>query len=97
MKVTKDQINSFFEGKKLAIAGVSRSTKKFGYQIFNALKEKNYSVIPINPNADIIDGEVCYKSISNLPSGVDSILIVTPKHETDTVLREAIKKGIKNI
>ena len=97
MKVTKDQINSFFEGEKLAVAGVSRSTKKFGYHVFKELKDKNYSVIPINPNAETIDNVKCYKSVSELPSDIDSILIVTPKQETDTALRESIQKGIKNI
>ena len=97
MKVTKDQINSFFEGKKLAVAGVSRSPKKFGYHVFKELKDKNYSVLPINPNAETIDDEKCYKNISDLPTGIDSILIVTPKQETDSALKEAIQKGIKNI
>lgn len=97
MKTKKQQINSFFSAGKIAIAGVSRSPKKFGYQVFHELKEKKYPVIPLNPNADTIDGESCYKSLDKLPAGTDSLLILTPKHETDKLLREAISKGIKNI
>ncbi len=97
MKITQDQINSFLEGNKIAIAGVSRSPKKFGYQVYKELKNKDYTVMPINPNADTIDDETCYKSISDLPAGVDSILILTPKRQTDAVLREAIQSDIKNI
>jgi len=97
MNIKKQQIESFFKAEKIAIAGVSRSSKKFGYQVFHELKLKKYPVIPLNPNADTIDGEVCYKKISDLPSGTESLLILTPKHETDAVLKEAIGKGIKNI
>ncbi len=97
MKVTKDQIDSFLNGNKIAIAGVSRSPKKFGYQVYKELMDKNFPVLAINPNADTINGETCYKSVSELPADVDSILIVTPKHQTDAVLHKAIKKGIKNI
>ena len=97
MKITKDQINSFLNGNKIAIAGVSRSSKKFGYQVYKELMDKNFPVLAINPNADTINGESCYKSVSELPADVESILIVTPKQQTDVVLREAIQKGIKNI
>jgi len=33
MKVTKDQINSFFNAESIAIAGVSRNEKKFGRMV----------------------------------------------------------------
>ena len=97
MKVTKEQINSFIDGNTIAIAGVSRSSKKFGHQVFSELKKKGYNVIPINPHAENIEGESCYKTVKDLPDNIDSLLIVTPKSETDGTLREAIQKGIKNI
>jgi len=97
MKITKRHIENFFEAKKLAIAGVSRDPQKFGYLIFNELTNKGYEVLPINPNAKEINGVACFKSVSGLPADVSSLLIVTHKHQTDSVLREAIGKGIKNI
>jgi uncharacterized protein len=97
MKVRKQQITDFLESKRLALAGVSRDTKKFGNQVFNDLKKKGYTVLPINPQADTIDGEKCYKSVAELPGDVDSLVIMTPKSTTDSILREAISKGIKNI
>ncbi len=97
MKVTQQQIDNFLQSKKIAMAGVSRSPKKFGYTVFKDLLKNGYTVLPINPNADTIDDIKCYKSIADLPSEVDSLLIMTPKSATDNVLREAISKGIKNI
>ncbi|MFO7658393.1 MAG: CoA-binding protein [Bacteroidales bacterium] len=97
MKVTKKAIENFFEPKKIAIAGVSRNTKKFGYTIFHDLSQKGIEVVPINPKASDIDGVKCYATVSDLPADIKSLLIVTPKEETDTILRAAIDKGIKNI
>ncbi len=97
MKVTKQQIDQFFGSKKLAMAGVSRNPKKFGHQVFNDLIKNGYTVIPINPLTDEINGVKCYKSVGELPADVESLLIMTPKSETDTVLRNAIDKGIKHI
>lgn len=97
MNVSKVQIEKFLEPKKLAIAGVSRNEKKFGYLLFKELRDKEYEVLPINPNTDEIDGIKCYKSVEDIPHDINSLLIVTSKRQTDDVLRRAIKKGIVNI
>ena len=94
---TKKQIEEFLESKNLAIAGVSRDKKKFGYRVFEDLTSKGYNAYPINPNTDVIDGKKCYNSVSELPSEVNSLLILTPKSKTDSVLRDAINKGIIHI
>ena len=95
--VTKKKIEEFLEPKKLAIVGVSRNRRKFGYLVFRDLKASGYEVYPVNPNADKIDGDSCYKRVKDLPADIKSILILTPRKETDDVLREAINKGILNI
>jgi uncharacterized protein len=97
MKVTKQHIDNFLKDKKIAIAGVSRNPKKFGYQVFKELTAKGYQIMPLNPHAKLIDQTECYAEIENLPSGVDSLLILTPKNKTDETLRKAINRGIKNI
>jgi uncharacterized protein len=94
---TKKDIEKFLESKKIAIAGVSRNPKKFGHQVFNELKKKGYETYPVNPQTSELAGEKCYRSVSEIPAGVDRLLILTPKIETDAVLREAIKKGITRI
>jgi uncharacterized protein len=97
MKATKASINSFLSSRKIAIAGVSREPKKFGYQVFKQLKDKGFEVYPINPNADYIDGTPCFRSVSALPLSVHSLVILTPKKLTRDVVAEAITKGIDNI
>ena len=97
MKATKASIDAFLSSRKLAIAGVSRDMKKFGYQVFKQLKEKGFEVYPINPNADNIDGTPCFRSVSTLPLNVHSLVILTPKKLTRDIVAEAIAKGIDNI
>ena len=94
MKATKASIESFLSSRKLAIAGVSRDPKKFGYQLFNQLREKGYEVYPINPQTDNIDGIPCFRSVSSLPLNVHNLLIITTKKQTKDVVNEAIAKGI---
>jgi len=86
----------FLAAGKYAVAGVSRDPKKFGNVIFKTLLKKGMDVVPVNPNADTIDGIRCYKSINEIPSDVRGIIFTTPKEETLVVAREAMARGIKD-
>jgi predicted CoA-binding protein len=90
-------IESFLSPKKLAIVGASRNPKKFGRQVYDALKEKGFTVYGVNPNAAYLNGDPCYPDITSLPPEVDRVYIVTPPEKTAENVRMALDKGIKNI
>ncbi|MFZ0473811.1 MAG: CoA-binding protein [Bacteroidales bacterium] len=90
-------VSRFLSLGKYAVAGVSRDPKKFGQVVFRELRQKGMDVVPINPNADIIDGVKCFSSVSDLPSDVRGLILMTPKGETLTIAREAIAHGIKDL
>ena len=93
----KQSIQEFLAPKKIAIAGVSGNTKKFGYAIFKELREKGFDVCPINPKLDELDNIKVFKSVSDIPEGYEKLFIVTPKTETDSIIKQAAEKGIKHI
>ena len=95
--VTLNEIKNFLAPRKMAIAGVSRNPKKFGGSIFKELLEKGFELYPVNPNAEEIQGIKCYKSVDDLPEDVEHLFIVTQKHETESVARAAVKKGMKMV
>jgi uncharacterized protein len=95
--ITLNEIQKFLEPRKFAIAGASRNLKKFGGSIFKELSDIGFELYPINPNTDEIQGVKCYKSVEELPSDVNHLLIVTPKYETEIIARAAVKKGIQMI
>lgn len=90
-------IAQFLAAGKYAIAGVSRDPKKFGNVMFKTLLRKGMDVVPVNPNAETIDGVTCYRSVSELPAGINAVIFVTPKEETPAAVKEALAKGIKNL
>ena len=94
---TLKQINEFIDSQPIALVGVSRNPKKFGYTAFKELKEKGMKIIPVNPEADEIMGEKSYPDVSKLPSDVKGIIILTKKEKTAAVVRDAKEKGIKQI
>jgi len=95
--VTLKQINEFIGSQPIALVGVSRNPKKFGYIAFKELKEKGMNIIPVNPAADEIMGIKSYSNVTMLPSDIQSIIIMTKKDKTASVIRDAKEKGIKHI
>ncbi len=93
----KERIDRFLACKKFAIAGVSRNKHKFGNTIYKELKKKNFDIVPVSPNMDSFEGEKCYRSVGDLPSDVEALIIVTKPGASLSLLKEAANKGIKNI
>ena len=90
-------IEKFLAPKKMAVAGVSRNPKKFGYIAFKELAERGFDLYPVHPEADEILGVKCYHSVASLPDGVTHLLSMVPKPETESVVSEALSRGIGNI
>lgn len=93
----KASVQEFLAQETLAVVGASRDTSKFGNMVYRELKAKGYQVFPINPNADKIEGDPCYPSLSALPAPVSGVLIVVPPAETEKVVREAAEAGIPRV
>lgn len=93
----KDLIQEMLGKKTWAVAGVSTNKEKFGYIIYKRLKEKGYKVYAINPKADEIDGEKCYKDLDELPEVPEVINIVTPPEVTEQIVEKCKALGINYI
>jgi len=91
------QIETFLASEPIALVGVSRNPKKFGYAAFKELKEKGMNVIPVNPSAEEILGVRVFPDVNSLPEEVKAIIVMTAKDKSAGVIRDAKAKGISNI
>lgn len=95
MKATKDQVESFLSQPHIAIAGYSRSKSKFGTVVFQTLQEKGYKVYPLNPAGGTTpDGQLIYEHVNQLPEQVKALLIITKPEVTETLLDQALQRGL---
>ncbi len=90
-------VEDFLQAKRLAIAGVSRSDKKFGTAIYTELKSRGFEVYGVNPNMDLVAGDKCYPSVAELAGKVDGVVICLPPQKSAQVLRESVAAGIRKI
>ncbi len=85
------------EKKVWAVVGANSKPEKFGNRIYKKLKAKGYKVYPVSPNYEEIEGDKCYKNLSDLPEIPEVIdMVVSPKRGM-AVIEEAATLGIKNI
>ena len=94
---TKHAVNNFLKNKSIAVVGVSRDKKKFGYAVYKGLKDKGYKVVAVNPNINEVDSEKCYPTLSSISEKVDGVLLVVPPQQSEKVVKEAREKGIESI
>lgn len=90
-------VKNFLSQRTLAIVGLSRSGKKFGNMIYRELTKKGYTVYPIHPDVERIDGVRCYPSLKSLPEHVSGIIIVIPPSQTERVVQDVANAGIKQV
>ena len=92
-----ESINLFLQQPQIAVVGVSRNKIKFGNTVYQTLKKKGISVIPVNPHMTHFDGDTCFSSIETLPPGVNALFVNTPPESTVKIVKSAYKKGIQHM
>jgi len=90
-------VADFLNGKRIVVAGVSRSGSASANAIFRRLRDTGHEVIPVNPNATELEGEKCYPDVLSVPGPVQSVMIVTPPSVSAGVARAAVERGIMNV
>jgi predicted CoA-binding protein len=94
---SREAIEKFFSAEAYAVVGVSANRHKFGNVVFRAMREREFTVYPVNPRLSFVEDRICYKSVSDLPDEVLSVVIVIPPEAAEQVVAECKWKGIENV
>jgi len=95
--VTLRQIEEFISSQPVAMVGVSRNPRKFGFAVFRELKEKGMKIVPVNPFAEEIHGSKVYRDIKSLPDDIKGLIIMTRRDQTSNLIKDAKERGLKQI
>ena len=90
-------ISDFVNLRVWAVVGASQDHRKFGYRIFESLRNAGYTVYPVNPKGGELLGVKIYTSLADLPQPPDVIDFVVPPAVTEQVIREAHQLGLTRI
>lgn len=97
MPSVPEAITDFLAQKRLAVAGVSRTSQQPANAIYRRLRDTGHEVFATNPETDHVEDDPCYPGLGALPSPVDGVVIATPPSAAADVVREAAELGIPRV
>ncbi|MCD1294224.1 acetyl-CoA synthetase [Methanocella sp. CWC-04] len=85
--------------RTIAVIGASGNESKWGYKVFHNIISNRYKgkAYPVNPSADEILGNKCYRSIGDVPDEIDLAVIIVPAPVALKVVDECGEKGVKTL
>jgi len=90
-------VADFLQGRRFAVAGVSRDPKETANLVFRKLRDSGYEVVAVNPRATETEGVPCYPSLAEVPGEIDGVVAVTPPAAAIGVVRDAHARGVRRI
>jgi len=79
--------------KSIAIVGASTDRSKYGNKAVRAFKQGGWTVYPVNPSADEVEGLRCYASIADVPGPVQRISMYVPPKVGQRMLADIVRKS----
>ena len=89
-------IEDMFKMKNWAVLGATPTTSKFGYKIFKKLVNCSFSVTPVNPRYDSIDGIACIANLKD-QGQIEVVNVVVAPELAYNALTDIADSGIKYV
>ena len=83
--------------KVVAVIGASNDRSKFGNRAVRAFVRQGYTVIPINPHENVVEGLKAYKSVLDVPGPIDMASFYVPPEVGEQVMDEVARKGVAEV
>jgi predicted CoA-binding protein len=83
----------FEKTKTIAIVGLSPDSSKPSHQVALYLQKAGFKIIPIYPKEETILGEKVYRSLSEVPEGVDMVDMFRKPQIADELVEEIAKRN----
>ncbi len=79
--------------KTIAIIGASNDRKKYGNKAVRAFKDGGWTVYPVNPKLEEVEGIKCYASIEDVPEPIDRVSMYVPAKRGKEMLETIAAKN----
>jgi predicted CoA-binding protein len=92
-----ENVRDFLAQKRFAFVGVSRQPKDISRALFREFQTRDYTPVPVHPEADEIEGVPCFAHLRDIQPPVDSVLLMTSPAVTNLLVQECVEAGIKRV
>jgi hypothetical protein len=97
MATLKEAVDDFLAQKRIAVAGVSRSTGEAANLVYRTLRDREYEVFAVNPSTPVAESDTCYPDLKSVPGGVDAVVVATTPEVAGSVVRDCAEQGISRV
>lgn len=81
----------------IAVVGMSNDHYYSSYDVGEYLMRVGYTVYPVNPNIDEVDGQKSYPSLADVPEPIDIVDVFRKSIYLSEIVDEAIAVGAKTV
>ena len=81
----------------VAVVGVSAKEDRDSNRVARYLMRSGYRVVPVNPAYEEVLGTKCFRSLEDIPFGVDIVDIFRKPEAVPEIVEQAIRKGAKAV
>jgi uncharacterized protein len=92
-----EPVAEFLRGKRIAVAGVSRTAGQAANAVYRQLRDCGYDAIPVNPNATTVEGVQCYPDLASIPYTIDGVVVATHPAVSIELVRQCSEKGVQRL
>jgi predicted CoA-binding protein len=93
----REAAEEFLAQPRIAVAGVSRDGKQPANLIYRRLRDNGHEVFAVNPNAEQLEGDRAYETVTAIPGGVDGVVIVTTPQAARDVAVDCVNAGVGRV
>jgi uncharacterized protein len=83
--------------KVFAVVGASADPSRSSHHVMGALEAHGYTVVPVNPDVDMVRGKQSYPDLASVPHPVEVVDIFRRSDRAGAHVDEAISVGAKAI
>jgi len=81
----------------IAVVGHSDRSYRTSYQIARYLRQSGYTVYPVNPEIESVNGQPSYPSLAQVPEPIDIVNVFRRSEFLPEIIDEAIAVGAKAV
>lgn len=97
MSPIPESVARFLGGRRFAVTGVSRRGDVAANAVLRKLCACGYQALPVNPNAESIDGARCFADLSSIDGALDGVVIATHPDVSASIVRQCKARGVERV
>ena len=90
-------IRKILKLKTIAVVGMSPKQERPSHYVAKYMREKGYTIYPVNPGHDKISGIDCYPDLKSIPDSIDVVDIFRRSEFIPLIVDSAISIGAKAV